>query len=240
MIPRRRKPRTKPKKPAWGKLALLAFVVLSFFIAWRYTPLAEWATADNVFALARTVGRSTWSPVIVVAAYTPAAFVLFPRPLITLFAVVAYGPMIGFVVAMVGILISACATYYTGRAFPEETLRELAGDKFQRAMDALRGRGFAAAFAVSVAPVAPFPVIGMVAGTAAIPLLQYLAGTAAGMLPGTVATTLFADQLRAALEDPSKINYWVVAAIVLVFVVLMFGVRRWLSGVQKQKKSRGR
>ena len=224
----------RPRRPAWGKLAIIAIAIASLFALWRYTPLAEIATVDNTLDLARRVGDTPWSPLIVLAVYTPAAFVMFPRPLITLFAVIAYGPWLGFGTAMAGILVSAVCTYYTGGALPENTLRKLAGDKFERAMGALRGRGFAASFAVSIAPVAPFPVIGMVAGAAAISLWQYLAGMALGMLPGTLATTVFADQLKNALEDPSKINYWIVIGVIAVFVALMLGVRRWLLNVQGQ------
>jgi len=206
--------------------------VFVMFLAWRYTPLAEVITTDNVLAFARQTRDAKWSPLIVLLVYTPAAFVLFPRPLITLFAVIAYGPWVGFAIAMTGIMLSAVAVYYTGRTLPDETLRELAGDKAKRATEALRGRGFVASLAVSIAPVAPFPVIGMVAGHAGVPVFQYLGGTAVGMLPGTLATTVFARELAKVLDDPSQINYWIVAGIVLFFVGLTFGVRRWLVGVQ--------
>ena len=125
------------------------------------------------------------------------------------------------------------AMYYTGRALPKETLRRWAGERVERASKAMRGHGFLASLAASIAPVAPFPVVGMVAGTVRIKLWQYLAGTMLGMLPGTAATTLFADQLTTALEDPSKINYWVIAAIVLVLVGLTVFSRRWLLKMQQ-------
>lgn len=230
---RTRRPR-RPRKPAWGKLAAIAGVIFALFLAWRYTPLAEVVTVERTLALADDVGRSPWSLPLVIAAYIPAAYVMFPRPLITLFTVMAYGPWTGFAVAMTGIMTSAVVLFYTGRLLPEGALRKTAGDRFERATEALRGQGLLAAFAVSVAPVAPFPVVGMVAGAAGIKLWHYLGGTALGMLPGTLATTVFADQLRMALEDPSRINYWVVGLVVLVFVALMAGVRRWLLHVQKQ------
>ena len=230
----RRPPRTR--KPAWGKLGVLALVIFGLFLAWRYTPLAEVFTVERALQLARTVGDAPWSPLAVIAAYIPAAYVMFPRPLITLFAVVAFGPWLGFATAMTGILLSAVALFYTGRALPDQTLRDIAGSRFERATEALRGRGLMAAFAVSVAPVAPFPVIGMIAGAGGIKLWEYIGGTALGMLPGTLATTVFADQIRTALEDPTRINYWVVAGVVLVFVALMFVVRRWLLQVQAARR----
>lgn len=213
------------------KIAPVAIVILALFLAWRYTPLSQLITAEHVMAWARVVDDVWWSPFLVIAAYTPAAFIMFPRPLITLFAVIAYGPWLGFVVAMTGILLAAFTTYSAGRALPEDTLRDLAGEKLEKTTKALRGRSFLSALALSVVPVAPFPVVGMVAGAAGIKLWPYLAGTALGMLPGTLATTVFADQVANALKDPSTINYWLVAGIVLGLVALTVAVRRWLANV---------
>lgn len=229
-----RRSSARHSRPAWAKIAPLAIVLVALFLAWRYTPLAEVVTAERAMAWARAVGDVTWSPLVVIAAYTPAAFIMFPRPLITLFAVIAYGPWLGFATSMSGIIGAALSAYYAGRALPDDTLRELAGEKLARTSKALRGRGLLAAFALSVIPVAPFPVVGMVAGAAHIKLWQYLAGTALGMTPGTLAVTVFADQLAKALKDPSSINYWLVAGIVVFFIVMILIVRRWLAKVQRQ------
>lgn len=224
----------RPARPAWAKLAVLAVIVFALFATWRYTDIADAITVDRVFSLARWLGGSFWSPLLVIAIYTPAAFVMFPRPLITLFAAIAWGPWGGFAIAMTGIMLSACAVYYTGRSLPKETLRNFTGDKFERATKAFRGQGLLASLAASLAPVAPFPVIGMVAGAARIKAWHYLAGTGLGMLPGTAATTFFADQLATALEDPSQINYWVVAAVVIVLVSFLFFARRVFSRLQER------
>jgi uncharacterized membrane protein YdjX (TVP38/TMEM64 family) len=215
-------------------LIAVPLVFLAFFLAWRYTPLAQIATAEQMLDWARSVGRLKWSALAVAAIYTPAAFVMFPRPLITLFAVVAFGPWVGFGVAMTGIIGSALATYLTGRALSGETVRRIAGEKLHTTSKLVRERGLAAIFAVTVAPVAPFPVVGMAAGAVRIKPAHFVLGTMGGMLPGTLATTVFARQLETALEDPSRINYWIVAAIVVVLVLLVLGVRRWMLRLQEQ------
>ena len=87
-----RRSSARHSRPAWAKIAPLAIVIAALFLAWRYTPLAEVVTAERVMALARAVDDIWWSPLVVMAAYVPAAFIMFPRPLITLFAVIAYGP----------------------------------------------------------------------------------------------------------------------------------------------------
>ena len=206
----------------------------ALFLAWHYTPLADIASAEQMAKWARGLRQNVWAALLVAAIFTPAAFIMFPRPLLTLFAVLVFGPWRGFAVAMSGIVGSALATYLVGRKLPERTLQKLAGKKLGRASEAIRQRGFASVLAVTIAPVAPFPVVGMAAGAVRIKLRHYVPATMLGMLPGTLATTVFAHQIESALEHPERINYWVVAAIIGVLVALMLLARRWLLKLQQQ------
>jgi phospholipase D1/2 len=223
----RRKSRTT--RPAWGKIAIIAGVILALFIAWRFTPLADVITAERVSAFARAVGRSPWSPFVLAAAYVPASFVMFPRPLLTLFAVIAFGPWIGFATSIGGIMAAELAGYSLGRALPQKTLGNVAGDKLASTRTALRKHGLSAAFAFSIVPIAPAPVVSAIAGAARIKVWQFVLGTTLGMLPGTLATTLFADQLAKVFDDAEQINWWIVAGVIMGFVALTLLVRKWVQ-----------
>jgi len=221
------------KRPAWQKLVPPLAIMLALFLVWRFTPLADELTAQHIIEWARETGRVRWSPLVVVGAYVAAAFVMFPRPLITLLSIIAYGPWLGFTVSMIGIVGSAVAVYYAGRALPKSTLFNLGGEKLEAVGETLRKHGALAALAVSIVPVAPFPLVGMTAGASGIKLWQFLVGVTLGMLPGTVATVLFTDQVLAALEDEGEVNYWIFAGVLLVFAVLIFFVKRWLTKVHR-------
>jgi phosphatidylserine/phosphatidylglycerophosphate/cardiolipin synthase-like enzyme/uncharacterized membrane protein YdjX (TVP38/TMEM64 family) len=225
-------PAARRRGPAWGTLASIGLVLLALALAWRYTPLADYVSVDHVRGWAQAASGSAWAPLAVVLAYVPTAFVLFPRPLITVFAVVALGPWMGFSTALAGAALSGVCVYYLGRALKRDTVRRLAGPGLNRMTKLLRQRGLAASFACSIAPVAPFIVVGMVAGAMRVRLWHYLAGMLGGMLPGTAATTVFADQLAAALEDPARINWWVVAAVGAALVTLLAGARRWMTRLE--------
>jgi uncharacterized membrane protein YdjX (TVP38/TMEM64 family) len=161
---------------------------------------------------------------------------MFPRPLITIFAVVAFGPWLGFASAMAGVAISGVCIYYLGRTLSRDTVRRIAGERLNRTSELLRRHGLAAAFACSVAPVAPFIAVGVIAGAVRIKLWRYLGGMLLGMLPGTLATTVFADQIAAALGESGSINYWLVAGVVLVFVILLYVVRRWMKKLEQDER----
>jgi len=215
--------------PAWGKIALIALAFAALSALWRYTPLRELLTAERVFDWAQSFGSKWWAPIAVILAYTPACFTMFPRPLITLFAVIAFGPWLGFGYGMSGILLAALVTYYVGVKLPNDTVRKLAGPKMDSLAEVLRRRGLIACFAVRIVPAAPFAVEGFVAGDIGIKLRDFMLGTFLGMLPGTLTTTVFGDQIQTALEDPSKINWWLVAAVILMFAVMIWYVRRWFA-----------
>jgi uncharacterized membrane protein YdjX (TVP38/TMEM64 family) len=216
-------------RPAWGKLLLFVVLIAGLTAAWHYTPLKELITAERISAWADEFSSKPWAPLVVLAAYTPACFVMFPRPLITLFAVLAFGPWLGFTYAMSGILIAALATYYGGRLMGIRTVQRLAGSKIRRLSEVLRQNGLLAVTALRLVPLAPFFVEGLVAGAIKIKLWHFLLGTFIGILPGTLVATVFGEQLEAALHDPSRINYWLVAAVAVVFAIGMLAVRKWFQ-----------
>lgn len=226
--------------PAWWRLGAIVLVVAALTAAWRYTPLSEFTTAERVVRWAEEMGAVPWSAFAVMAAYTPACFVMFPRPLITLFAVIAFGAVAGLVYSLLGITAAALVTYFVGQALPRDTVRKLAGSKINEMTSVLRRRGLIAVFAVRIVPVAPFAIEGMVAGAIGIKLWHFALGTVLGMLPGTLTTTVFGDQIKIALVDPSRINYWLVAAVAVFFVLLIAFVRRWFVKQQRVAEAAGK
>jgi len=217
------------RRPAWGKLAAIVLVCAALAAAWRYTPLSELVTAERVIAWARAVRGTWWAPVAVVLIYTPAAFVMFPRPLLTLLTVIAFGPWLGFAYGMAGILLSAAATYYAGRVMRPKTVERLAGGNLDAVRAKLRRHGLAAMTAIRIVPAAPFALEGILAGAMRVKLWQYLLGTFIGMTPGVLATSVFGDQIAHALEDPSTINWWLIGAVLIAFVLLTLLLRRWFA-----------
>jgi phospholipase D1/2 len=222
-------PSAPRRRPAWGKIVLIMLVTAALAAAWRFTPLAELATAERIIAWARAVREMQWAPVAVIALYTPAAFLMFPRPLLTLLTVIAFGPWLGFAYGMAGIIVASLATYYAGRLLPRRTVKRLAGEKLDDMSKKLSADGLLAVTAVRLVPLAPFAIEGIVAGAIRIRLLPYVLGTFLGMLPGVLATSVFGRQITAALEDPSTVNWLIAAGVLLALAVLTLLVRGWLA-----------
>ncbi|HZQ73987.1 MAG TPA: VTT domain-containing protein [Burkholderiales bacterium] len=221
-------------RPAWGKIAAAFAAIAALAALWRFTPVAHVLTPANVIEWAQDFASSWWAPLVVMAAYTPACFVMFPRPLITLAGVIAFGAWQGFAYAVAGVVASAVVTYYVGRAMKRDTVRRLAGRKLDRMVDVLKKHGFLAMTLLRLVPIAPFAIEGIVAGAVRLKLWQLAAGTALGMLPGTLAATIFGDQLESALTGGGDINWWIVSAVAAAFVAGIVAVRRWFNRMARR------
>lgn len=214
--------------PAWAKIVTIIAAVAALTALWKFTPLAELLEANRVAAWAREFGSLWWAPLVTMLAYAPAAVTMFPRPLITLFAVIAFGPWLGFIYAMLGIEFSAWLTFVAGKRLDKDAVRRVAGAKLNDIIQVLRTRGLLAITALRLVPLAPFAVEGVVAGAIRVKLWHFMLGTAIGILPGTLTSTVFGDQLQAAMEDPAKVNYWLIGAVLLLLGIATWWVRRWL------------
>jgi phosphatidylserine/phosphatidylglycerophosphate/cardiolipin synthase-like enzyme/uncharacterized membrane protein YdjX (TVP38/TMEM64 family) len=229
------------RSPAWGNIAALAVLCLALTALWKLTPLATFLDGNHVTGWARRAGDEWWVPILTILLYTPVAFTLFPRPLLTLFAVIAFGPFMGFVYAMLGIELSAWVSFVLGKKMHRNTVRRIAGTKLNGILQVLRRRGLLAMTALRLVPIAPFLVEGVVAGAARVKLSDFMIGTALGMLPGTLTSTVFGDQLQTWLEDPSRINYWAIALVLGLLGIATWLVRRWLivSGPSAAQRGAG-
>ena len=217
------------RQPAWGKLGLLALSVAALTAAWRYTPLATYVSPQRINAFARWLGSVRWGPLAVAAAYTPAAFVMFPRPLLSLLAIVAFGLWMGGACIVAGVLGAALSTYYIGRLLPPKTVRRVAGSKFERFTGLLREHGVLTIFAANLLPTPPFAVQGIMAGAIRIPLTHYATGTLLSLLPGLIAVLIFGHQIIVALEDPQKVSYVLIASAAIGLAVVMVLGGRWFA-----------
>jgi len=219
--------------PAWGKLALLLLAIVSLTLLWRATPLAGVVSPQNVIEWAKDFGARWWAPFAVMALYTPACLVMFPRPLITLAAVIAFGPWLGFAYSLAGIVASSVVTYEIGRRMRRDTVRRLAGAKLDRMAEVLKKHGLLAMTLLRLVPLAPFAIESIVAGAIHMRVWHVAVGTAIGLIPGTLATTIFGDQIETALSG-GAINWWVVGGALGILGAGVWAVNRWFRKMARR------
>lgn len=218
-----------PVRHSWLSLAFVCLVIAGLTAAWRFTPLAQVVTPERILDWAQDFGSRGWAPLLVMALYTPACLVMFPRPLITLGAVIAFGPWLGFGYALAGICVSAVVTYHLGRRMRRDTVRRLAGPKLDRMIEVLKKYGLLAMTLLRLVPIAPFAVESIVAGAIHMRLRDVVLGTAIGLVPGTLATTVFGDAIETALTGSGEVNWWLVAGTIGLLGGGIWAVQRWFT-----------
>jgi phosphatidylserine/phosphatidylglycerophosphate/cardiolipin synthase-like enzyme/uncharacterized membrane protein YdjX (TVP38/TMEM64 family) len=228
-----------PQKPAWGKIAAIALLVVALAALWRFTPLADVATAEAAIKWAKAFGAQPWAPFALMAAYTPACLVMFPRPLITLAAVIAFGPVWGFMYSLTGICISAAVTWYMGRHMRRDTVRRIAGPKLDRMIEVLKKHGLLAMTLLRLVPLAPFAVESIVAGAIRMKLWHVVVGTAIGLLPGTLTTTVFGDAIETAVSGSGVVNWWLVGGALALLAGGAWAVKRWFTRMERRMSAHG-
>ena len=219
-------------------LSIIASIVVTALLAlvWKLTPLADMAGTDEVIGWFRGFSGTFWAPVAIVIAHLIAIIVMFPRPLLTIAAVVAFGMVWGFAYSMLGVLISAGAGWYAGRLFDENRIKRMAGPRLAPMRRMLKKEGLIAVTLLRLLPVAPFTVESVVAGALRVKLWHLLAGTAIGMLPGMLGTTILGDQLAAAITQGREINHWIIVGAVVAMIALFVFTARWYKRMEAEFK----
>ena len=174
-------------------------------------------TPAAAIAWGQWLGLQWWAPFVLVFAYTPASFVMFPRWAITLAAVAAFGPWAAFALAETGVAVAAVIGFFAGRLVDEGAV---SGPRIQMVARLLRRGGVVAVTLVRLVPIAPFMVVNAAMGALRVRLHHFVFGTMLGMLPGMLAATVLGDQVLAAFSDPARLNPWLVGAACLVLIGL--------------------
>ena len=206
-------------------VALLLLIALA--LAWSSTPMRAWLDVDLMVGSLRRFGQA-FGPVAAVCGFALALTLAVPLLFLTLVALVAYGPMAGFGCVMAGAMLGAAASYGIGRMLGREVVQRLGGERVNRLSQRLASRGLLAVVAMRMLPVAPFAVVNMVAGASHIRLRDLLLGTLIGISPGTLAMTLFVDQISAALQHPTLLTFVLAGLTILLIVVGLWALQRWL------------
>ena len=222
------------RRKLWIAGAAMGSLLVALFALWKFTPLGEMFSARNIEGTLEAISGRWWTPWLLAALFTPAALVMFPRPILTLAAVAVFGFAEGFAISMAGVLASAALFYLVGRRIDEKRLEKLAGSRIPRIRKLLQREGLMAVTVIGLLPVAPFTVEMLVFGALRVKLWHVLLGVFLAMLPGMLGTTVLGHQLVASLRHGQSMNRGVVAATVVALVALVFFTHRWWKRVQAQ------
>ena len=224
----------KHAPPGTKIVIVLSVIAIALALLWRFTPLSSVLTLQTAVEFAQQLRNHPLAPIIIILAYTPASIVMFPRWLITMAAVIAFGAWAGFAYAMSGAVLAATASYLVGRRVHRDTVRRLAGRKLNQLSRVLVKRGVIAVTLVRLVPIAPFIVVNLVMGAMRIRPHHFVLGSILGFLPGMLAATVLSDRIAVSFGDRVGLNPWTVGACIFAIVALAFFGQRWLRQASRE------
>ena len=220
------------RRKLWIAAAAIGSILVGLAILWKFTPVGEMFSAEHVEETLEAISGRWWTPWLLAGLFTPAAIVLFPRPILTLAAVAVFGFAEGFAISMGGVLASAVLFYYAGRRIDERKLDRIAGKRMPRIRKLLQKEGLKAVTVIGLLPVAPFTIEMLVFGALRVKLWHVLVGVFLAMLPGMLATTVLGHQFMNAMRQGQSMNRTVVAVTVAALAALIYFTHRWWKRVQ--------
>jgi phospholipase D1/2 len=217
-------------------LASLA-MALVLTLLWTVTPLRDQLTPENASDWITSVASRWWTPLLLLALFVLSGIIVFPRPLLTIAAVVAWGPWKGFALSMVGVELATFAGYYVGYLCPRGKVEQWAGPTLARMAPLLHRNGLATMTLLRLLPIGPHVLGSVAAGALRIKPWHVLAGTFIGMAPGLIGTTLVADQLAAGITSGRHMNQWILWGSVLGVAILLVLSKVWYQRLAAQSAS---
>lgn len=221
-------PAVRPRRTRRRIIALTALLVsLAACLGWQYLPIDSLPSIAQILALAQQAHTSPLAPFIALGSFVIGGLVVFPVNMLIGVTMIAFGPVVGALLALLGSVLSAIIVHEVGRRIPQAMVARLFGTRGERLRARVVGHGLLAIAIVRIVPIAPYSVVSLISGVARIRRRDYIAGTAFGMLPGIVLYAFFIDRARAVLLDPHPLAWAGFAGAVVLIAAVTLAVRLW-------------
>ncbi|WP_043643053.1 VTT domain-containing protein [Caenispirillum salinarum] len=233
-------PSRKPlSRHLWTGFFIVA-VIAAVVALWELTPLREGLDPRVFYDKAVALRGLPWTPLAVLGGYVALGLAAFPITVLITVTAMVFGPVMGFVYASSGAILSAVISFGLGHLLGKRLVRRYAGATVNRLSEALGRRGIVAVVFLRVAPVAPFLIINLVSGASHVRFRDYILGTLLGMLPGIAVMTLLGSSIMGLIQDPTPARIIVLVGCLVLWFLVSVGLQRLVSRRQKARDRAGR
>jgi uncharacterized membrane protein YdjX (TVP38/TMEM64 family) len=230
---------------ALTRLLALFVIAAIVLLLWRWSPLVERASPEQLGPLLDRVSDSHFAGLIVVATYLVGSLIVFPVTALIAATGVAFGPWEGLIWASVGTLVASIVYYHAARLLPAELVDRWLGRWTRKMGRRFQRDGIVAIMIARNIPFAPFQLVNIVGGLANIRFTDYLVGTILGMAPTILALTILGDRLRGAWDSPTPANVILLLLAIALWFAVALGLQAlsnwWVSSrlARDQRAQRG-
>lgn len=228
----------RARKPLYRHLwtgFFIVAVIAAVAALWEFTPLREGLDPRVLYEKAVALRGLPWTPLVVLGAYVALGLAAFPVTVMITVTAMVFGPVMGFVYASSGAILSAVVSFGLGHLLGKRLVRRYAGATVNRLSEALGRRGIVAVVFLRVAPVAPFLLINLVSGASHVRFRDYILGTLLGMLPGIAVMTLLGSSIMGLIQDPTPLRIVILVGCLALWFLVSVGLQRLVSRRQRAR-----
>ncbi|MDK2918193.1 MAG: hypothetical protein PWQ37_926 [Candidatus Petromonas sp.] len=184
------------KKSDIGKLIIAALVIgLGFFIAWKTGVVSKLKDVQAMQAFLKSFG--VWGYLVFILVFIASCVFMLPGSMLTIVAGIAFGPIIGGVVSLIGATLGATAAFlvakYVARGMIESKIGQ--NEMFKKIDDGVEKNGTSFLILTRLVPVFPFSFQNYAYGLTKIKLGTYFIVSLICMAPGAFIYAYMAGEI---------------------------------------------
>jgi phospholipase D1/2 len=168
------------------KPLIVLAVIVGLVLVYRIPAVAQLIELDRMVAGARKLRESRLAALLVPLVFVGLCLAFVPVTVLRTTTVIAFGPFLGPLYAIIGGTIAALIAFEFGRHAGTGYLDRMEGARIQKFRAALKKRGVLAVIGVRVVPLGPFTMVNAACGAAGLKRSHFLIGTLIVMIPGLV------------------------------------------------------
>lgn len=224
-------PTKQPKPFRYLVLALWLIILASYFI---YTLTQGITPTQTLAQLYNFMSENRYAPLIFISLYVIRPLLLFSVTLITILSGALFGPVWGFIYALIGETLSASIAFVIGYFFGEGLVEQASKrfnwiDTYGKRM---RQNSFETILTMRLIFL-PFDLVNYLAGFLKIHYLSFIVATTIGSFPSLLAIVLFGASAKGDFSDGApKFDFRILGISAIIFLTSIL-ISRLLKARQK-------
>lgn len=211
-------------KQSGGKLKLVMAVLviaLGFFIAWKTGLVAKIQDVDAMQAFFKSFG--IWGYLVFILVFIACCVFMLPGSMMTIIAGIAFGPITGGLVSLIGATLGATAAFLVSKYVARSMIEDKIGsnDMFKKIDDGVEQNGASFLILTRLVPVFPFSFQNYAYGLTKIDLKTYFIVSLVCMAPGAFIYAYMAGEIVLNGFSVGLLVKFAVAGIILFLVSLI-------------------
>jgi phosphatidylserine/phosphatidylglycerophosphate/cardiolipin synthase-like enzyme/uncharacterized membrane protein YdjX (TVP38/TMEM64 family) len=204
-------------------IGILLITLIAFpFVLWLEIDLSQLLTKENVDTVVENARNSKWSLLWVVGLYILSSIIFFPVTVLNITIAIAFGPVYGFFLALLGSMITATVFYGIGRMIGEKAIH-IFRPVTEKIRQFEKKGGIMGMTLIRLVPIAPFTLVNMTFGISRVSFSSYELATLLGFLPSILANAVFGAAIGELWEDPDPQSIAIAGG-----ALLLWGFVIWL------------